>query len=260
MQTVDLSKTEGSRASINRWVAERTAQRIEEILPPGSVNPNGLPSLLVLVNALYLSACWAYPFPSVAPGDFHLLDGATVSVDTMRQTMPFPSAEGDGWRALELPYTGERLSFVVILPDEGRFEAFTAGLTVDTLDRVMTALDDDRLDPDVIVVSMPKFAFSSALKLKESLQALGIELAFTEGEADFSPTGAKRGSLWIDEVYHGATIAADERGTEASAATAVMMVGSITDGQMIVDRPFLFLIRDRDTGTILFLGQVVDPR
>jgi serpin B len=260
LQTVDFTKTEEARALINRHVADQTDHRVEEILPPGSINPRGLPTYLVLVNALHLGACWAYPFPAATPGDFHLVDGSTVSVPTLRHTMPFPSAEGEGWRALELPYKGERLSFVVVLPDEGRFETFVQGLTAGTLEAVLAALDGDRADPKTIIFRMPKFAFRSAFRLKEPLRALGVRLAFEEDGADFSPTGVRRGGLWLDEVYHGATITVDERGTEASAATAVVGVAAITDREMIVDRPFLFLIRDRDTGTILFLGQVVDPR
>jgi len=260
MQTVDFTQTEQARALINRWVAEQTAERITEILPPGSVNPDGLPTELVLLNTLYLRASWAYPFPGSSPRDFHLLDGSVVSVDTLEQAMPFPSAEGDGWRALELPYQGDKLSFVVILPGEGAFERFASGLSVDLLDSILSALDRDRDRPDEIIVKLPKFAFDSAFKLKEPLESLGLRLAFQKGAADFSAMGAPRGGLWIDDIYHGATIAVDERGTEASAATAVVMVAGITDKKMTIDRPFVFLIRDRDTGAILFLGQVIDPR
>jgi serpin B len=257
MQTVNFHKSEEARALINHWVSDRTNNLIPEALPPGSINPNGLPTELVLANALYLRGSWLYPFPGSAPQDFHLLDGSSVSVDTMEQSMPFPAAQGDGWRALELPYKGEKLSFVVILPDEAQFQTFAAGLTAEKLAPILAAVDADREDPDELIVRLPKFTFKSSVRLKEALQALGVKLAFEEA-ADFSPTGAA--PLWIDEVYHGATIAVDEQGTEASAATEVVMVAGITDKTMIVDRPFLFLIRDRDTGTVLFLGQVVDPR
>ena len=260
MQTVDFTKTEQARALINRWVAERTGDRIKEILPPGSVNPKGLPSVLVLVNSVYLNACWDYPFPKSGPADFHLLDGTTISADTMVQSMPFPSAEGPGWKAVELPYKGRTLSFVIVLPAEGQFEAFARGLTMDRLESIISALKEDTDHPSELTVSLPKFGFGSAFTLKEPLQALGMTSAFRPGEADFAGTGAPRGGLWIDQIYHGATIAVDERGTEASAATAVMMVAGIAQGELTVDRPFIFLIRDRDTGTILFLGQVVDPR
>jgi serpin B len=259
MQTVDFTKTEQARALVNRWVAERTGDRIKEALPPGSVNPKGLPSELVLVDALYLNACWAYPFPSSGPGDFHLLDGTTISADTMVQAMPFPSAEGPGWKAVELPYKGDKLSFVIVLPAEGQFETFAAGLTMDMLESIIAALDEDASQPSELVLSVPKFGFGSAFTLEKPLQILGVTSAFQPGEADFSPMGAAHGGVWIDEIYHGATIAVDERGTEASAATVVMMVAGIAEGKMTVDRPFIFMIRDRDTGTILFLGQMVDP-
>jgi serpin B len=165
-----------------------------------------------------------------------------------------PSWAGAGYHAAALPYQGGTTSMVLIVPDTGTFATFEAGLTAAALDGIVTATPTGRA-----AVSMPRFKFTTALALGKVLEAMGMSDAF-DGTADFSGIDGAR-DLVIEEVLHQALIAVDEKGTEAAAATAVIInTTSIFVGEQLnVDRPFLFAIRDDATGTILFLGRVLDP-
>jgi serpin B len=173
----------------------------------------------------------------------------------MRQTAFFAYAHPKGYQVIELPYEGQELSMVLFLPDPGGFATFEASLDAGRLEAMLQDLEYQE-----VALTMPRFEFESAFRLSEALDALGMPLAFSP-DADFSGmTGAS--GLFISDVLHKAYVSVDEAGTEAAAATAVMMALSAAVGEpaeMTIDRPFLFLIRDIETGSVLFLGRVLDP-
>jgi serpin B len=245
---------EEARVTINDWVAGETQDRITDLIPPGVISAL---TRLVLTNAIYFNAAWAMPFEKALTTDeiFTLLDGEQVSVPMMRQTESLPYTSGDGYQAVLLPYDAEGLAMVILLPDEGRFEAFEG-----SLDGARLAEIEAGLGRQQVALSMPRFEFESQFRLSRALASLGMEEAFTAA-ADFSGMTGSR-DLFISEVVHKAFVSVDEEGTEAAAATAVIM--DLTSApaevvEMTVDRPFLFLIRDVHTGALLFLGRVVDP-
>jgi serpin B len=252
-----INDPEPSRITINDWISEQTEERIQDLIPPG-----GIDSLtrLVLTNAIYFNAAWESKFTEEATKDlpFYPLDGESVTVPMMRQTESFGYAEGDDYQAVELPYDGEELSMVILLPSEGKFTEFEHILDYEQVDRIISKLEDKR-----VRLTMPKFEFESEFSLKQALSALGMAEAFSES-ADFSGmTGNK--DIFIGSVIHKAFVLVEEGGTEAAAATAVVMVTSAPGPKpeepvvVTIDRPFIFLIRDIETGAILFIGRVMNP-
>jgi serpin B len=243
---------EAARQQINEWVAEQTEDRIEDLLPQGSIDAT---TRLVLTNAIYFTARWKYPFDEedTEPRQFTALDGTMTEVPTMHQSTKFQYAEIDGHQLVELPYANEQTSMVVLLPAEGEFEAFEEALTVDRL-----AIMLEQASTAEVELALPKFEIESALGLVEAMQALGMEDAFT-GAADFSGM-VEGGGLFVDDIVHQSFVEVDELGTEAAAATAVIMTETAAPKrvEMTVDRPFLFYIRDRPTETPLFFGRVTD--
>ena len=249
-----VNAPEESRITINNWVSDQTEGRIEDLIPQGLIDAL---TRLVLTNAIYFNAAWQYPFSEdmTEDGTFYLLNGGEVTVPMMRQTETFGYAEGDGYQAIEMPYDGRELSMVILLPQSGQFEAFEESLDAQRMDAI--AKD---LEPTRVTLRMPKFEFESGFSLGKTLIALGMPVAFSGG-ADFSGMTGNR-DLFIADVIHKAFVSVDEAGTEAAAATAVVMTMSIPPGEpveVIVDRPFVFLIYDIETGTILFVGRIVDP-
>jgi len=260
MRTLDfVQETEQARQAINDWVAEQTAGKIEDLIPPGLLSPL---VRLVLTNAIYFNGKWVLPFEANDTQDeaFHLLDGSTVEVPMMSQTEAFRYAEGDGIQAVELPYRDSSLSMVLVLPEEGRFEEVEATLSADLVSSLVADLASERVQ-----LSVPKFKFESEFNLSDVMMEMGMPSAFGAGDsggADFSGMTGDR-ALAISAVVHKAFVAVDEEGTEAAAATAVVMLESAMVMEdavvMRLDRPFLFLIRDGETGTVLFVGRVMDP-
>ena len=188
-------------------------------------------------------------------GQFKLLDGSLVQVPMMYQGKTFRYAEGSGFQAIELPYVGEQMAMVIILPDEGEFEAIERGLDANSLGQIVVDLDFTSLE-----LTMPKFEYESEFGLSKTLIEMGMPTAFGEG-ADFSGMDGTR-NLYIKEVIHKAFVAVDEEGTEAAAATAVIiaeMSVMVPEIEMTIDSPFIYAIRDIETGSILFLGRVMDP-
>jgi serpin B len=255
---------EPSRVHINDWVETQTEHRIKDLIPQGSL---GTRTRLILANAIYFLGDWAVPFEHEAthPAPFHLTASQRTDVPMMHRTGIFRLAEMDGVAALEIPYKGESLSMLLLIPIE-----------IEGLGAVESALDEKRLDAlvgamrrDEVRLSMPKFELNPGgpLDLKEDLMALGMPLAFDERRADFTgianPPDARE-QLIVDNVFHKGFVRVDEKGTEAAAATAaVMRVRSMPSRllrEIRVDHPFLFLIRDNASGMILFLGRVSDPR
>ena len=252
------SDPEASRLTINEWVSRQTEGKIQDLLPPSSITPA---TTLVLTNAVYFNAAWHYPFEekNTAQGAFHLLDQSQVSVPMMHQRESFAYAQGDGYQAVELPYRGKdeatvELSMVILLPQAGRFEEVAGSLDAQ---KVQAILAD--LQPQAVELALPKFSFEASFNLNDPLGALGMPIAFT-GSANFSGMDGTR-DLFISDVVHKAFVAVDEAGTEAAAATAVIIgrTSVETPVEVMVDRPFVFLIRDIPTGAILFMGQVVNP-
>jgi len=242
---------EACRQTINEWVEDRTAGKIEDLLPKMSITTL---TRLVLTNALYFKAAWNAPFEekSTAEGDFQLLEGGTVTTDMMHQVEDLPYGSGDGWEAASLPYDGEQLDMVLIVPAD--FETYEAGLTAEGLEAVLGSLSEHSL-----TLALPKFSFKSGFSLAQTLEDMGMGIAMSDA-ADFSGIADAPG-LKITDVFHKTFIAVNEAGTEAAAATAVVVGydSAPPAATLTVDRPFLFLIRDIPTGTILFVGRVLDP-
>ncbi len=245
---------EAARKVINDWVGDQTEGRIRDLIPPGAVDPL---TRLVLSNAIYFNAAWAEPFEKnlTADGPFYLLDGRQVMVPMMRQTAHLGYAEGEGFQVVELPYEGQELAMVILLPDAGRFEEFENSLDAERVEEIL-----GRLAYGQVTLTMPRFRIESDFGLADMLAAMGMPAAFRPDQADFSGMDGSR-DLYISHILHKAFISVDESGTEAAAATAVVvgLTALMPSAEMTVDRPFIFLIRDLQTGTILFVGRVVNP-
>lgn len=255
LQLLDFAvDPEAGRLVINGWVEEKTEDRIEELIPQGAIDNM---TKLVLVNAIYFNGAWAEVFDDeqTADGAFHLLDGTDVTVPMMHQPEPMPSAEATDYKAVELPYDGEELSMVVIVP-QGEFEVFEQKFTADS--SVLTEIVDS-LGNGSATVSMPRFAIDGVtISLKEVLSELGMTDAFMMGTADFSGMNGTQ-NLYVSDVLHQAFVSVNEYGTEAAAATAVIVNEFGVPDHIEINKPFIFLIRDRETGAILFIGRVIDP-
>jgi serpin B len=250
-----IHQSEAARQEINDWVSDQTKEKIKDLIPQGLLGPD---TRMTLVNAIYFKADWLHPFKanSTYDGPFHLLDGSEVTVPTMQQDVLLPYAKGDGWQAIELAYQGETAAMDIIVPDEGRFEEVESSLTNQQVSAIVKGFQ-----PTSVMLTLPKFQFESKFDLRGQLVALGMKDAFDPTTADFSGM-TELNNLFISAVVHKAFVAVDEKGTEAAAATAVIM--SATSAQMFdvrltIDRPFISIIRDLPTGQILFVGRVLNP-
>ncbi len=257
MMAVDfVGAPDESRLRINDWIAEETEGKVKDLLPPGAVEES---TRLVLTNAIYFNASWLWQFnprdTEVRP--FHLAGGGTAMVPMMTETTKefYGYARGDGYQAVDVPYSWGEMSMTILLPDEGALEEFEGSLDSEILDRII-----DDIEIDYVTLTVPLFEFESEFSLSDTLAGMGMSDAFGAG-ADFSGMTGSR-DLWISEVVHKAFVSVDEEGTEAAAATVVVTPASGPTKEPIavmVDRPFIFLIRDTGTGTILFLGRVLNP-
>jgi serpin B len=241
-----------SRKVINTWVAEKTEQMIPKLLKPPDILPS---TALVLTNAIYFKGNWASQFDpaKTREGTFQLTRDESIRVPMMHQLGEFAYASNETASLLELPYDGDRLSMILLLPKmAGGLQSLESSLRVDTVDRWISDLSKQPVN-----VMLPRFTLDTRFNLRDALVKMGMTEAFGAG-ADFSGM-TSGGGLFIDKVIHQARVEVNEEGTEASAATAVIMKrGRIA--QFHADRPFLFLIRDRVTDSVLFLGRVADPR
>lgn len=250
-----VADREGARKAINGWVAERTKTRIPELIPQGVLNDL---TRLVLTNAVYLKAKWSHPFTksATAAGPFQRIDGSEARAQMMSGSAQLRYGKGSGYEAVSLPYVGG-LSMLVIVPDRGTFAAFEQSLAGGARVAEVTAA----LKGAQVRLKMPKFEFRKQASLKQALSAMGMPIAFTDA-ADFSAMSPRGSDMVIQDVMHEGFITVDEEGTEAAAATAVIMGVTSAPSQVVeltVDRPFVFLIRDDKTGATLFMGRVVDP-
>lgn len=253
-----VAQADASRSAINQWVSSTTEGRIPALFPAGSIHAD---TRVVLVNATYFYGPWRAAFdPALTQASpFALAQGGSALVPTMRRAMSVRAASSDGWRAIELPYANDNLSMLVIIPNDGDVAAIEARLSEGRLVAVTSALE--ALPPSVFEVRMPRFRFTTRLDLSSRLSAMGARAAF-DASADFSGL-SEDGPMHIEQVIHSAVIAVDERGAEAAAATGVTF--GVTSLQapvpsFDVDRPFVFVVREKQTGAPLFIGHVVDPR
>jgi serpin B len=262
MRLVDYkTAAEDAREAINQWVASETEDKITDLIPEGALDAL---TRLVLVNAVYLDATWASQFDPALTKDglFTTLAGEAVTADMMFQSSTFSYAAGDGWQAVELPYLRDDpsqggLSMLVIVPEAGSFSEVESRLSSGLIDEAVGQL---ATGPEVNL-TMPKFEFRTQALLSTALTALGMQSAFDPEAADFSGMTTQE-ELYISEVVHEAYIAVDEEGTEAAAATAVIMRATAAPMEIVeltIDRPFIFALRDQETGALLFLGRVTDP-
>jgi len=255
MRLVDFKTAfEKARVEINDWVASQTNDKLTDLIPEGALDDL---TRLVLVNAVYLDATWAQRFDpnDTYDGHFTTLAGADVTVPLMSQTTSFPYSSGDGWQAVQLPYSGSGLAMLLIVPDDGRFGDIDAQLS-QVMDDAVAGLTSTP-----IAVTMPKFTFRTQASLVGALTNLGMPTAFDPDNADFSGM-TQQERLYIGDVIHEAYIAVDEEGTEAAAATAVIMRAEsmpVSNVTLRIDRPFVFALRDTETGALLFFGRVADP-
>jgi serpin B len=249
---------EQARKTVNDWVANQTHDKIKDLLPAGSLSAA---TRLVLTNAIYFKSNWENSFQKNRTTDdsFHTSGAQSHTVPMMHQTHEFPYLENDRFQAVELPYRLGRLSMVVLLPKKGD------GLK--DLEKSVEAkpLDDltGGMIPREVELSLPKFTFSSHLNLSQMLNAMGMSDAFTD-KADFSGISSET-KLCIQQVVHQAYVAVDEEGTEAAAATGItfrMLAMRAPEAPVVfrADHPFIFVIRDRQSGVVLVLGRVMNPK
>jgi serpin B len=250
---VDFANSEPVRRTINDWVAGQTNDRIEDLLPEGSITAD---VRLVLTNAIYFKASWLFKFDpaQTTSGTFHA-PGGDRTVSMMHQSVEASYAEGSNYQALELPYVSDAVRMLLILPAEGALSEVADSLGETFFQQVRAALTNYS-----VVVTLPRFSFEFEQPLKEPLSALGMPGAFLDA-ADFSGIAGGTEPLHISDVYHKAFVAVDEQGTEAAAATAVVVLTESVKpiAETTFDRPFIFAILDDPTGQILFLGQLADP-
>jgi serpin B len=255
LRTVDyVGAAEEARQEINAWVSDETEERIKDLIPEGVLDAM---TRLVLANAIYFNAAWMEPFEEEFTTDsaFTLLDGGQVQVPMMRQTEGMGYALGEDYQIIERAYVGGSMAMDIILPDAGQFEAVEAAMDAAWLAEALAGLQGAEID-----LSMPRFEFESEVGLTQVLQDMGMPTAFSDA-ADFSGMDGA-GRLFISDVLHKAFVSVNEEGTEAAAATAVIMALTAAPAEPIrvsIDRPFIFLIRDLQTGAVLFVGRVMNP-
>lgn len=256
MRLVDyLADAEAARLQINAWTGERTHGRIPELVPPDVLDQR---TRLVLVNAIYLKAPWEEPFqPALTrTATFTRADGSTVAPQMMRGELRGAGySSGPGWQAVDLPYAGSQLAMAVVVPDSSGLAALERSLTGVALTELLAGFV-----PTPLALDLPRWTFRTQAPLKEQLTALGMPTAFST-DADFTGMTTEM-QLLISAVLHEAFIAVNEAGTEAAAATAVVVVEVSAQAAPLtvtVDRPFLFVIHDLETATPLFIGRVADP-
>ncbi|MBI5089234.1 MAG: serpin family protein [Actinobacteria bacterium] len=256
LELVDYeSDPEAARLAINAWVAAATRDRIRDLLSEDVITED---TRLTLVNAIYLKAAWATQFDTTSTADsaFTTASGDEVEVPMMSRTMQMDHASGDGWQAVELPYANGSLAMLIIVPESGFLALFE--------ETFLLSDSVPYLAPRQVQLRLPRFDIESKLPLADQLVEMGMGDAFSFENADFSGI-TDAADLAISAVVHQANITVTEAGTEAAAATAVVMQPTSAAPEdelieLVVDRPFVFAVRDRKTGAVLFLGRVADPR
>jgi serpin B len=248
---------------INAWVSDKTDGRITGLMSPDDKPKT--PLLMMLVNAVHFKAKWLDPFwdSATQAEPFFLLDGSKTDVPMMYRQGEYWFVKTDELQVVELPYEDERFAMVILMPGQGGFEGFAGQADQKELDNILSGLEPGTLD-----LRVPSFEITSTPPVKDALQAMGMVTAFNAKAADFTgiadllpgwPT------WYISDVVQKAFIKVDEQGTEAAAATGVTGAAgaetttTLPPVEMTIDHPFVYLIRDTQSGAILFIGQVVDP-
>jgi serpin B len=238
--------------TINGWIAEKTHNRIQRVIERMDRN-----TVMYLINALYFDAAWRVKFDRdlTAEAPFHLEDGASIPVQMMSVKSAFATYNGEGYRVIDIPYGDSLYSMTILLPDEpGSLDGLVAHLTASEWDTILSGLTSHE-----VTLYLPRFDGGFGTSLKESLIALGMEQAFDASHADLTRID-RRGGLWVDDVIHKTAVRWDEEGTEAAAVT-VVVVSRLGGDEVVfrVDRPFLCVIRERHSGTVMFLGAIRTP-
>jgi serine protease inhibitor len=266
-----VNKTEETRQTINRFIEEQTNDKIKDLIPKGVLD---YLTRLVLTNAIYFKGTWEWEFDKsdTYECDFKITPENIVKVDTMYMKpdkAEFNYADLEKLQILELPYKGDKISMLILLPKQGEGYDINTGemvafnytledieLSTEKLEEYKTKMQLKKLDG----IYLPKFEFETKYFMENVLSALGMPTAFSMQEADFSGMDGTK-DLFISSVIHQAFVKVDEKGTEAAAATAVVVPMSMPIPSSIfrADHPFIFLIQEKDTGNILFLGKVINP-
>jgi len=251
-----VKETEKSRQTINNFIAEQTNNKIKDLIPAGFLDPI---TRLVLTNAIYFKGIWQWEFDesNTVEEDFKVAPDNVIKTQMMNMKpneARFNYADTEDLQILELPYKGDKISMLILLPTEN-LDAIEPILTAKKLDEYKSQMKETKMD----LISLPKFEFDTKYFMNETLGALGMPTAFSEN-ADFSGMTGKK-DLFIGFVIHQAYVKVDEKGTEAAAATAVgMKLTAVMPRNVFrADHPFIFIIQEKETGNILFLGRVVDP-
>lgn len=250
-----ITECEDARNRINKWVEQQTNDKIKELIKPGILNPL---TRLVLVNAIYFKGKWEREFEKRFTNKmpFWLNSKDTVNCSMMRQQGKFLYRENDSLQILELPYLGNELSMIVLLPKKiDGLQKLEHNLNINNLKNWTDFSSED------VIVYLPKFKMTSEFYLGKTLSLMGMTDAFSYKQADFSGIDGTR-ELFISEVIHKAFVDVNEEGTEAAAATAVVMLKAVSPKKPIVfhaDHPFIFLICDNHSGSILFFGRLAEP-
>lgn len=255
LKTIDFRQDpEKVRLLINGWVTEQTASKIQDLIPADALNAK---TRLVLVNAIYFKAAWMQPFSETETREalFTRLDQSEVRAPMMHKLVRAPYVKGNHYQAILLPYLGETVDMLIIVPELATFPSIEQQLNVDFLNQLTS-----QAELSDVTLALPKFAVESEINIKEALQNLGIWTAFDEKLADFSGMTNGKNDLYISNAFHKSVITVDEKGTEAAAATAAVMEQSaLQSAELIINHPFIYAIRERASGAILFLGRVTNP-
>lgn len=251
---IDFRKAETARKTINAWVEEKTEEKIRELIKPGRINPS---TKLVLCNAIYFHGDWLTQFEKkrTVAADFYLAPKKTVKVPMMHKKAKVKFEDFGDFSGIELPYAGKDLSMFIFLPKEiNGLAGLEKNFTAENVEKWLNALSST--EEREVLIGLPKFKTACEFELRETLSAMGVPSAFSPRAADFSGMTGKK-DLYISEVIHKAFIDLNEEGTEAAAATAVILRCS---GVMFrANHPFIFFIREKQTGSILFIGRIVNP-
>ena len=252
--------SEGSRVIINNWVEDKTNNKIKDLIPSGLITPM---TRLVLTNAIYFKGDWVKQFneDETREQDFKVSSNNNVKVKMMQRTDDesiFGYAENNQLQILELPYSGEELSMLLLLPKDDNLESFENSINSEKLSEWKSDLNEQRVD-----IFIPRFKFETKYLMADTLSQMGMPTAFSNA-ADFSGMTGRR-DLFISQVIHQAFVEVNEEGTEAAAATAVIMKefsagpGGPKTPVFMADHPFIFIIQQKDSGNILFMGRVSNP-
>lgn len=258
LYTIDfIQDPQVARNAINDWVEDKTQDKIQDLIPPDAIDSL---TRLVLANAIYFNGSWLHPFDeaNTEEGQFTTENGSMVSVDMMKLFAESLSyTKGLDYQAVSLPYMSRDFSMVIIVPDQDTFKNFQDSLSAESLARILA-----EMAPRALNLQMPKLNFESNINANQPLKSMGMAEAFNPDLSDFTGI-ADIADLHITDVLHKATITVDEQGTEAAAATAVIIgreSAPIDEPiSLVIDRPYLFFILHIPTDTILFMGRVINP-